>query len=515
MKLRFNLFVAASLLMFSGLFMGKAHAIDIPVLTWEQGKSQSVVLGDPTGGTSWDVKLKSSSGNIGEFRVSRSNSADFKVYTINIPNNLPVGSYTIQTSALNYPSTIVAKVLLIAQTVYEIPRAPIDLLLILCLLSIIVSTPSLIRSYSLRFVRTENQLSDIENLIDGKYWYLKEGVTFNSFEIKRVESYKLFRPSVFKQILLIDGSHIYKYKFHAFVILPILSICLSAVLFVIQNRINEFMNPLTLIFITILIAISVLDLYSGLVAGLLYVTLTVVFYSQFGVRGLAQAILMAIIFVLPAAINLLGVALFSKVNKEFEKSWLYSLIGASSFGLAIMTAISLESGSFVLLPFIASISIGFYLLARIKVQLFSKFIEPITPIDKTGTIDQQLVARVISPLSISSFFVIIIIVFFNWSESLAIAIFATIFWTLPLLISILRLENRFLKYLKNLPRNLYIELLLVTSSVIGIFYLSEGLPLLIQDRALLLISLLALPAIFHASYVAVAESGRQIDEIAS
>jgi hypothetical protein len=203
------------------------------------------------------------------------------------------------------------------------------------------------------------------------------------------------------------------------------------------------------------------------------------------------------------------------VNKEFEKSWLYSLIGASSFGLAIMTALSLESGSFGLLPFIASISIGFYLLARIKVQLFSKFIEPITPMDKAGTIDQQLVARVISPLSISSFFVIMIIVFFNWSESLAIAIFATIFWTLPLLISILRLENRFLNYLKNLPRNLYIELLLVTSSVIGIFYLSEGLPLLIQDRALLLISLLALPAIFHASYVAVAESGRQIDEIAS
>jgi len=512
MKLRFYPFAATFLLMFSGSFLQNANAIDIPVLTWEQGKSQSVVLGDPTGLGNWDVILKSDSGVIREFKVSRSNAANFKVYTINIPNSLPTGSYTIQTSAPNYPTTMVANVLLIPQSVYEIPRAPIDLLIILSLLSILVSMPSLLRSNDLRFVRVKNYLADIENLIDGKYWHFKEGITINSFEIKRVKSYKLLRPSVFKQLLLIDGSHVYKYKFHAFVILPILSLCLATILFFIENQLKEFTNPLVLIVLAILIIISIFDLYSGVIAGLVYATLTVVFYTQFGIRELAQAILIAIMFVLPAAINLLGVTLISNMNREFKKFWLYSAIGVSSIGSGIMTVISLDSGNFEFLSLIASILLGLYFMARIKVHILSRFIKSITPTDKDVTADLQLVNRVISPLTISSISVTMIMIFYNWSESLAIAIFATIFWSLPLLISIVKFENRLLNYLKKLPRNVYIELLAVASSVIGIFYLSQMLPLLIQDRALLLMTLLALPAIFHSCYVAFAESGRQIEE---
>jgi hypothetical protein len=200
------------------------------------------------------------------------------------------------------------------------------------------------------------------------------------------------------------------------------------------------------------------------------------------------------------------------MNREFKKFWLYSAIGVSSIGSGIMTVISLDSGNFEFLSLIASILLGLYFMARIKVHILSRFIKSITPTDKDVTADLQLVNRVISPLTISSISVTMIMIFYNWSESLAIAIFATIFWSLPLLISIVKFENRLLNYLKKLPRNVYIELLAVASSVIGIFYLSQMLPLLIQDRALLLMTLLALPAIFHSCYVAFAESGRQIEE---
>jgi len=512
MKLKFYLYVATSLLFLSGQFLGKAHAIDIPVLTWEQGKSQSVVLGDPTGANKWDVILKSDFGVVIEFKVSRSNSADFKVYTINIPNSLPTGSYTIQTSAPNYPTTVVANVLLITQSVYEIPRAPIDLLIILCLLAILICTPSLLRSNNLRFAHIGTNRTDIQNLIDGRYWQFKEGKTLNTMEIKRAKSYNLLRPSVFKQLLLIDASHVYKYKFHAFVILPILSLSLSAILFFIQNQHKDLMKLTGLTIFIVLILISIFDLYAGLIAGMVYSTLSVVFYSQYGVRDLAQAIVISIIFVLPSMINLVGVALVSDMNKETKKSWLYSFIGASSIGSGILIVNSLDSGHFESLPFIASLSLGVYLLAGIKIHMISKFMDSVTPTDENATDAQQLVTRIVSPLTITAISGVMIMIFYNWSESLPVAIFATFFWSMPLLISIVKFENRFLNYLKKLPRNLYIELLVVTFSVIGIFYLSQMLPLLIQDRALLLMSLLALPAIFHAFYVASVESGRQMDE---
>ena len=91
-----NKFLSFFLLLIPLLGSVPAFALDTPLLTWEQGKSQSVVLGGPTAGQAWKVELVSENLNYrASFSSSRLNKNGFRVYSINLPNQLPQGNYVI------------------------------------------------------------------------------------------------------------------------------------------------------------------------------------------------------------------------------------------------------------------------------------------------------------------------------------------------------------------------------------------------------------------------------------
>jgi len=65
--------------------MPSASAVDIPLLTWERGKQQNIILGGPSTGNGWKIFFVAEGQADRELSASLPNSAGFIVYSIDIP----------------------------------------------------------------------------------------------------------------------------------------------------------------------------------------------------------------------------------------------------------------------------------------------------------------------------------------------------------------------------------------------------------------------------------------------
>jgi hypothetical protein len=114
MRVKFfaSLLVAISL----GFSIPQASAADVPLLTWERGKEQNIVLGGGAITNNWQIVLIQKDKVVLQFSKSRINKEGFVVYSATIPNSLPDGRYTVQTNSENSPKSIVAGVNLVTMT---------------------------------------------------------------------------------------------------------------------------------------------------------------------------------------------------------------------------------------------------------------------------------------------------------------------------------------------------------------------------------------------------------------
>jgi hypothetical protein len=71
-----------------------AAALDTPELTWDRGRQQSITLGGNTSSQLWQIKLEGAGKSL-KFDQSSKNKDGFIVYTIEIPQDLPVDRYKV------------------------------------------------------------------------------------------------------------------------------------------------------------------------------------------------------------------------------------------------------------------------------------------------------------------------------------------------------------------------------------------------------------------------------------
>lgn len=115
-----------------GLFATNANAEEIPVLVWEVGQTQNVVLGKGDSEQNWDLYLKNQSGQKFQLSQSQLNQDNFSVYTITLPVDVSLGGYVVE--AINSSTNEVKQVAgiqVIENSLKEITRVPLELLLVL------------------------------------------------------------------------------------------------------------------------------------------------------------------------------------------------------------------------------------------------------------------------------------------------------------------------------------------------------------------------------------------------
>lgn len=105
----------------------QATAEEIPVLVWESGQSQNVVLGKGDYQSTWKIYLKSLDGQKYELSKSLANQDSFEVFTINLPENFPIGGYVVEAIDDNGSIKQVAGVQIVKASSKEVTRIPFEL----------------------------------------------------------------------------------------------------------------------------------------------------------------------------------------------------------------------------------------------------------------------------------------------------------------------------------------------------------------------------------------------------
>jgi hypothetical protein len=115
-----NKFFSYFLLSFIFLFIGSsaAQAIDVPDLSWERGRQQSITLGGQTGDKLWSIRLQGQSQSL-TFDRSSVNKDGFIVYSLDIPADFVVGRYQVLVSGPGTPDSTTAYVNVLETVSYD------------------------------------------------------------------------------------------------------------------------------------------------------------------------------------------------------------------------------------------------------------------------------------------------------------------------------------------------------------------------------------------------------------
>ena len=112
-------------------FMVKASAEEIPVLIWERGQVQNVVLGQGESSGSWDLYLQSNNGQRIKASKSFANEGNYYVYSLLLPADFPISGYVIEAVNVSGEIKQVAGVQVVEKISTEITRTPFELFLVL------------------------------------------------------------------------------------------------------------------------------------------------------------------------------------------------------------------------------------------------------------------------------------------------------------------------------------------------------------------------------------------------
>ncbi len=129
-----------------------AQAFDIPLLTWERGREQQVVLGGGAYTQSWTVTLEGNGTEPLKFSSSQKNDAGYVVYSLNIPADHPVGPYSVVTIGKGSPRTVVAGINLVEAQTTTVASKLFDLTLILAIFVFLTGIVSTIRARKYQYI---------------------------------------------------------------------------------------------------------------------------------------------------------------------------------------------------------------------------------------------------------------------------------------------------------------------------------------------------------------------------
>jgi hypothetical protein len=494
-------------LAFGILLSAPASALDIPLLTWEQGKSQSVVLGGPMASENWQVSLVAASGVSKPFRASSANEGGFRVYTIDVNTSQAEGRYTVETQGPGSPRNVVSEVLIVPAERYEVPRAPYDLFFILLFLALFITLAVSIRRVRTKVTSFPNRISDIEGLVSGEDLSTVKRFKANSLEASRVRFVAALPESFLKTLLIADSNFAFSLPFRGFISLPGASILLGGCLFLTHESSEPF-SQVSILLLIFLLSTSIFDFISGLVGAFTFLALNVALSGSLDIRNGLSAVVLVGVFLFPALFNLAGNLTSSTLNPTTRASYaLFTLLGVFYIPCAYLVIKSLRFDVALSAEGLPYLLVSALVLVAIKNRLLKQFLASGADSLETRTPETEI-PRLFSNGTILGFFIALTVLFINWTEEFTISIAAALAWSVPLLLSSVRFEGAFLRKLSPIPRLIWLEVGIVVVLIFGLFQLVRTLPYLVEDSSALLLLILAIPTAIHSLFVLLVSSSR-------
>ena len=296
-----NKYFSYFLLSFIFLFIGSsaAQAFDVPDLSWERGRQQSVTLGGETKSVLWSISLEGFGQSL-PFARSSVNDAGFIVYSVEVPENLPVGRYQIVVRGPNSPATTTGYVNILNTVAYDPLSDPRGVGLIAVAAFTLLAFFAGNRSESENSEQKEEEEEDSSALgsVDTNYQGIKikhrgrgdDSVFVRSSFARTLDGWRhvavltMARRSPLTMRVSADGSYLQAILGPLAIALPVTGIALGAWLGVISDVSNSLI-PTSLALVLFIVIVGILDAFSGLLA---FISYLVVILARGGIDDVAD-----------------------------------------------------------------------------------------------------------------------------------------------------------------------------------------------------------------------------------
>jgi len=491
-----------------------AQAFDIPLLTWERGREQQVVLGGGAYTQKWIVTLEGNGQPSKTFTASDKNAAGYVVYSLFIPADFPTGAYSIVTNGKGSPRTVVAGVSLIEAQTNTVTSNLFDLTLIIAIFVFLTGIVSTIRARKYTFIpfRSAQVLPRLTDpILDGdeNFWDRLEMAPYRI----RVQSLLSLRPSLLRFLLIREGEVAHRISTKLYGISPLIGLIAGAVAGIEVGRNGDLASTPMTIFIAVA-AIAIFDAFAGVAATLGFWAIQLFSGNITSLRDVLIALAVGIAWVGP---SLFAALLRETINRDFEvksnrgaDSVKFlgvigsSLVGAGVFyfGHALINSViytdhALRSLTIVHVAIVA---------AMLLVRGFSDAIV-LARSEITESRDESFViARVSSPVTAFTVLAINFAFLYIWTASSARAFFVAALFALPYFLIFIRFNKVSFLKTSRIPRNILLESALISAIAFIVFRQISLKPLLLDQRADLLLLLAGIAPVIHAIYSAIYSS---------
>ena len=494
-----------------------AQAADIPLLTWERGRTQQVVLGGGEYINNWQVKLEGNGINPILFSASQPNDAGYIIYSLDVPNDLPAGAYTVSTEGTRSPRTVVAGIEIIPAQTVTVTDSLFDLTKIIAIFVFITTVISALRSakYSrINFSSSQVRSDEGLGIFEDKPKFV-ERLIRTPYRL-RISGISSLNNSLFRFMLIREGELSHRISKDLYAALPIIGFIAGGIAAVETFRNDGIATTPLAIFIAVA-AISIFDAYSGILATIAFWALQTL---SGNVTSFRDALIMLSVGFAWVAPSLFAGVLRDTISRDFNSRsteerdpikfigvFASALIGSALFYLGhalvnsviytqstvrdiSLTQIAIVAGLLALRGFLDLLNIGASQLNNVHEESF-------------------FIARASSPKTAVILSAVIFGFVYVWTNAAASSALVAAIFALPYYLVFVGFSQSQRFRFKTPPRNVLLESALTVGAVFIIFRQISLTPLLGDQRSDLLLLLAGIPGIVHAIYSAICSTAEK------
>lgn len=484
------------------LFPISAQALDIPLLTWERGKEQNLVLGGNVE-NDWKIELVNETNEaILEFKESRISASGFRVYSVSIPNDFPIGAYAVRATGLGIPGSIVAGVNIVGLTYFEVTQIPLELLWVFLAYVFVTSAYSV-----MRLRRFESARVPIFDDLD----FDVVPPRFATLYRLREKTLGNLEPSLFQLLLRREGGWIRMRSHLLWSALPVLSLLIGATLGIQILREGGF-GKASWLWIFLGAMLALVDFYSAIISFVGLVFSQLIFGDVVSLREIMVLLAVGLgwfgSYALASTVDLLhegrDESKLSPTRARDSEQWLGQILafviagvvfhGAQILVLSLVVKVSEPQPTSWLLS--AAFAFGTLLRLQLRTSLEA-------PTAKTSLIlDTRRIGRVIAGKTTGFLALFFIGTIYIWVRDWLSAIALGLALTAPYALLLIRFTGPKFSGLLRIPRSPFVEAFVVTGLAYAVFRALEDLPFEVLERSRLFLILGVIPVLLHSLYSA-------------
>ena len=503
-----------------------AQAADIPLLTWERGRVQQVVVGGGAIENNWEMTLEGMDIEPMKFQRSNEASSGYAIFTIQLPNDLPIGGYTVVSTGTRSPRTVVAGINVIQSLSYQITTVPNDLTKVIVIFVFLTALITTLRSRKYaNYSFPSTQDIDISNpvLLDDKLTNRVKNLAYRW----RIRTLANLPVSLFRYQLIREGELSHRISKPVYAYLPLVGFLAGLV---VTNE-SQKSGGIGAAGLAVFIAVGIIgsfDALSGITATLGFWLSQMFAGNIASIRDLMIVVSVSIAWVAPALFSSLIREAVDLDLKRFVRTdlgfygRLAGLVISAIFGglLFYFGQVLLNS---VLMNFTETRNVSILAISLIVISLLIKAVlDEVLVLGKGHTTTNQIqrseqitIARVTSPQTALIVLGTTFSFAYIWTQSAQKSAISAFLFSVPFFLVFIRLGKFNFKLIGKNRRYILIEPILVAALTLIIYSQISSVPLFADKRAELFLILAAVPGFIHGIYGLFCDSAEQREIISA